>query len=426
MNKRASKLTVVGDHGTSLTKVLYRVGRSGQPNQLTMDAQLLKLDVNTIENLQQTSGFGKPEHNAWLQTNGNSCYLVGRLAREYRASTSIKSLKYESIVPKILSVVGAIAVKEKLSERIKLDLALLLPLGESSNNIELERELAESIREFKFQGKTYEVDLQRYRCQPEGYGIASHLLKICSIETVQAQTFAVLMFGYRNTSLLLFKNGTLSFDGSETTSLGFYNFSDRIIKKTSGLTREDIQSAIYTCRENIINHKTALGEERLTTKIVVEELVKSRDKQRAEFEKARIEAAINNSQIEYWQLLEGWLEEVLPTQRQLDRLIYTGGTSGFFRQELNDYLSAKYSEDVEVSSTEELERELQLELKLSKISSNRFKRQQLPLRFADAWGLFVDFARYTLASLLTSQVSQVSSSTVSPSLPETSVKLGVN
>ena len=405
MNKRASKLTIVCDHGTSLTKVLYRAGRNGQPKHLTMDAQLLKLDVNVVENLQETSGFGKPEHNAWLQTDGNSCYLVGRLAREYRASTSIKSLKYESIVPKILSVVGAIALKEKLSEQIKLDLALLLPLGESSNNSDLEKELAESITEFKFQGKTMGVDLQRYRCQPEGYGIASHLLKICSLESVQAQSFAVLMFGYRNTSLLLFKNGTLSFDGSETTNLGFYNFCDRLLQKTSGLTRENIQSAIYTCRENIINHKTALGEERLTTKIVVEELVKSRDKQRAEVEKARIEAAINNSSREYWQLLESWLEEVLPTQRQLDRLIYTGGTSGFFRQELNDYLSAKYSEDVEVSSTGELERELQLELNLSKISSNRFKRQQLPLRFADAWGLFVDFARYTSASLRTSQVS---------------------
>jgi hypothetical protein len=369
-----------------------------------MDAQLLKLDVNVVENLQQTSGFGKSEHNAWLQVDDNSCYLVGRLAREYRASTSIKSLKYESIVPKILSVVGAIAVKEKLSALIKLDLALLLPLGESSNNSELEKELKESISQFKFQGNTYEVDLQRYRCQPEGYGIASNLLKIGSLEVIQAQTFAVLMFGYRNTSLLLFKNGTLSFDGSETSNLGFYNFSDRIIKKTSGLTRENIQSAIYTCRENIINHKTALGEERLTTKIVVEELVKSRNQQRAEVEKAKIETAINNSKIEYWQLLEGWLEEVLPTQRQLDKLIYTGGTSGFFRQQLNDYLSSKYS-DVEVSLTEEMERELLSELNLSKIEANKFKRQQLPLRFADAWGLFVDFARYTSTSLNLSEAS---------------------
>ncbi len=281
MNKRASKLTIVCDHGTSLTKVLYRIGRCGQPKHLTMDAQLLKLDVNVVENMQQNSGFGKPEHNAWLQMDGSSCYLVGRLAQEYRASTSIKSLKYESIVPKILSVVGAIAVKEKLSDCIKLDLALLLPLGESSNNSEVKNELSESISEFKFQGNSYQVDLQRYRCQPEGYGIASNLFKLRSLKLLQAETFAVLMFGYRNTSLLLFKNGTLSFDLSESTNLGFYNFSDRIIKQTSGLTREDIQSAIYTCQENFINHQTALGEQRSVTKIAVEELIKYRERQRA-------------------------------------------------------------------------------------------------------------------------------------------------
>ena len=420
MNKRASKLTIVCDHGTSLTKVLYRIGRCGQPKHLTMDAQLLKLDVNVVENLQQTSGFGKPEHNAWLQMderprvggrrlssngdkgtreeNGSSCYLVGRLAQEYRASTSIKSLKYESIVPKILSVVGAIAVKEKLSDCIKLDLALLLPLGESSNNSELKKELSESISEFKFQGNSYQVDLQRYRCQPEGYGIASNLFKLRSLKLLQAETFAVLMFGYRNTSLLLFKNGTLSFDLSESTNLGFYNFSDRIIKQTSGLTREDIQSAIYTCQENFINHQTALGEQRSVTKIAVEELIKSRDRQRAEAEKRRIETAIANSRKEYWQLIAAWLNEVLPTQRNLDRLIYTGGTSGFFKQELNDYLLGKYS-NIEVSSTEEMERELLSELHLSEVGLTKFKQQQLPLRFADAWGVFMGFARHNPTTL---------------------------
>ena len=48
------------------------------------------------------------------------------------------------------------------------------------------------------------------------------------LETVQAQTFAVPMFGDRNISLLLFKDGTLSFNGSRTTNLSFYNFSDRM------------------------------------------------------------------------------------------------------------------------------------------------------------------------------------------------------
>ncbi len=398
MNKRVSRLTIVCDHGTSLTKVLYRIGRSGQPKYLTMDTQMLKLNIDTVTNLLPNSEFSQPEHNAWLQFNDNSCYLVGRLAREYRASTSIKSLKYESIVPKILAVVGAIAVKEKLSKQINLDLALLLPFGESSNNSELELELRRSISKFQFQTDNYQVELQRYQCRPEGYGIASNLLKLHHLKEDRVQNFAILMFGYRNTSLLLFKDGTLSLSDSETTNLGFYNFSDLIIKKTSGLTIEDIKSAIHTNKENIINYKTALGEERLVTEIEVGELLKSRNKERAKVEKTKIETAISNSTREYWQLLESWMNEVLPTQKQLDKLIYTGGTSGFFRQELNDYFVAKYS-DEKVSSTLKIEQELLFELNLSKIESSRLKHQQLPLRFADAWGLFVDFARYTPTKL---------------------------
>ncbi len=394
MNKRVSKLTIVCDHGTSLSKVLYRVGRSGRPKHLTMDAQLLKLEANAVGQLSKTSGFGRSEHNAWLQTDADFCYLVGRLAREYRASTSIKSLKYESIVPKILAVIGAIALKEKLSSQIKLDLALLLPLGESSNNLELEKELRQSIEEFKFQGNALKVDLQRYQCHPEGYGIASNLLQSHAIDVVQAQTFALLMFGYRNTSLLLFKDGTLSMDRSETTNLGFYNFSDRIIKKTSGLTREDILAAIETCQENFIDYQTALGEERSVTKIAVADLVKSQDKQKAEAEKNHIETAIASSRQEYWQLIEAWLNEVLPSQKHLDKLIYTGGTSRFFQLELSNYLLGKYP-NLEVNSTEKMERELLPELNLSEVELSKFKQQQLPLRFADAWGLFVDFARYT-------------------------------
>ncbi len=398
MKNRTSKLTLICDPGTSLIKVLYRVGRKGQLKHLTMDAQILKLDGNLVTNLNKSNEFGKPEDNAWLQTDDRSCYLVGRLAREYRASTSIKSLKYESIVPKILAIVGAIAVKEKLSKSLKLDLAVLLPYGELSNSRAMEKELRSSVQEFEFQGETNRVDLQKYRFSPEGLGIASHLFKKKPRDSVQSQTLAILMFGYRNTSLLLFKDGTLSVDRSETTKLGFYNFSDRIIKQTSGLSREDIQSAIYTCSENFINHQTALGEERMVTTLAVEELVKSRDKQRAEAEKKSLETAIANSRKEYWQLIEAWLGEVLPTQRHLDELIYTGGTSGFFRQELNDYLSDKYS-NIEVSSTEKMERELQLELNLSEVGLEKFKQQQLPLRFADTWGLFIGFTRYTPTAL---------------------------
>ena len=398
MNKRASKLTLIFDPGTSLTKVLYKAGRNGSVKHLTMDSHLLTVGVEIVGRLNKTSDFGKPEDNAWLQTDDSSCHLVGRLAQEYRALTSIKSLKYESIVPKILALIGAIAIKEKLSHFIKLDLAILLPYGEFSNSLELEKELLESIGQFKFQGDEYQVELQQSGFFPEGAGIFSYGSQNKSPDLIQSETSAVLMFGYRNTSLLLFKNGTLSIDSSGSTDLGFYNFSDSIIKQTSGLTREDIQSAIYSKQERIINHQTALGEDQSVTTLAIEDLVKARDSQRAKVEKSRIATAVANSRKEYWQLLAAWLDEVLPSQRHLDRLILTGGTSGFFQQELQDYMSKKYS-NIEVSSTDEIEQELLSVLHLSEAGLKKFKQQQLPLRFADAWGVFKSFANYNTASL---------------------------
>ena len=38
-------------------------------------------------------------------------------------------------------------------------------------------------------------------------------------------------------------------------------------------------------------------------------------------------------------------------------------------------------------------------LHLSEAGLKKFKQQQLPLRFADAWGVFKSFAKYNAASL---------------------------
>ncbi len=110
-----------------------------------------------------------------------------------------------------------------------------------------------------------------------------------------------------------------------------------------------------------------------------------------------------NARKDYWQLLTAWLDEVLPSQRHLDRLIYTGGTSGFFEQELRDYLSKKYS-DIGVGSTDEMEQELLSVLDLSELRLKKFEQEQLSLRFADAWGIFKRFAKFNTASLSLAKV----------------------
>jgi hypothetical protein len=391
--RKSKKLVLCLDTGTSLIKVMYRTG-TGLVKHLCMDAMLLKLPASSASSLPQSSGLGKPEDNAWIQLHPNGdCYVVGRLAQEYRASVSIKKLKYESIVPKVLAVVAAIAAIEPMYSEIELQLGLLLPYGEYSNAGEIEAELAEAAKEFFFQGQPFKIELSKYRCYPEGYGLAMSHANRLTIEQFQRQTFAYLMFGYRNTSLLLFRHGTLSRAQSRTTQLGFYDSIDKVTSKVSGLSREEVQASIRTVEEDFYNTAKVNRDKHLVTKIVVEDLIKSTDSNKAAKEKGDIEAAIKTGTQEYWQLIINWLDEVLPPLSQLNEVVYCGGTSEFLKDKLIDYFASK-DKLLRVSSSSIEEKELIEALQLDERKLKSFKEQNLALRFADNWSLFVNFAGY--------------------------------
>ena len=52
-----------------------------------------------------------------------------------------------------------------------------------------------------------------------------------------------------------------------------------------------------------------------------------------------------------------------------------------------------------------MEQELLSVLGLSELGLKKFEQEQLPLRFADAWGIFKRFAKYNPASLSLAKVS---------------------
>ena len=97
---------------------------------------------------------------SYLQSISPNEQELGRLARNYRATVSIKRLKYESLVPKVLAALGAIATVENLPQKFNLDLALLLPLGEYANRDELEKLLKEALKGFNFQSHPYRTHLR--------------------------------------------------------------------------------------------------------------------------------------------------------------------------------------------------------------------------------------------------------------------------
>ena len=393
MARKAKNLLVCYDPGTSLSKILYRVGR-GKIKYMTMEAPLLKLPPSSANSLPTSSGLGKPEDNAWVRLVADGVvYVIGRLAKEYRASVRIKKLKYESLVPKILAAVAAIAIAEGLKLEFDLNLAVLLPFGEYGNQKELEADFREAIKSFWFQGVRYQVNLKDYCCRVEGYGIVTNHLKAQGKEQFQRQTMAYLMFGYRNTSLLLFRKGTLSSGESSTTQLGFHNMSDWIAAKSPGLSRDEVLCAIYTLELGFYNPKKAMRDCRQVTEISVDDLVKSTDPDKVAAEKEVISAAILTAMGEYWGLLENWLDEVLPPLRQLDGVVCCGGTLEFFKDKIPEYFS-RLNPSLKLSLTETSQRELVAALNLEQYGQKAFKEQNLALRFADVWGLFVQFAGF--------------------------------
>ena len=394
MSQRSQKLLVCYDPGTSLSKILYRMD-SESVRYLTMQPETVALPAASVSTLPSSLGSGKPEDNAWVRLNSEGeCFAVGRMARDYRASVSLKRLKYESLIPKILAALGAIAVKENTSKRLSLDLALLIPFGEYANRDSLEVELRQALEGFYFRERSFNIRLKRYECVAEAGGIVFSTIRRDGLECFQNQTLAYLMFGYRNTSLLLFRNGTLCRNESSTTQLGFYDFIDKVAAKVSGLSRDEIQGAIATLREGYHNREQARRDYRQATRIVVEDLVKSTDPSKADREKRDLEEAIETATAEYWQILTHWLHERLPPLRQLDGAICCGGASELLQERISSYFEGKIAH----WQTDWEEKQLLTALQLDEYQKAEFEKQNLALRFADVWGLFAHFSGYEVES----------------------------
>ncbi|MDJ0846695.1 MAG: ParM/StbA family protein [Crocosphaera sp.] len=239
------KVVVCFDVGSSLNKILYQV--EGQDVQyMVMEPEHLALPAESSASLPMDSGMGRPEDNAWIRfKKGEKCHAVGRVADDFKASVNLKTLKWEIATPKILGAIGAIAEREGLGSQFRLDLGVLLPFGEITSTEQLESELKSSLRGFYFRHQRLKVKLERYKCVPEGSGLAMWT-GMNDRSAFTRKNVAFLMFGHRNTSSLFFRKGTLCRQLCSTTELGFYDLIDKMGHKVAGLSRNDVLRAIKT------------------------------------------------------------------------------------------------------------------------------------------------------------------------------------
>ena len=230
---RVPTLTLVLDPGTSCIKTIYCKGRRGQP-KYQIDTSL----VCPTSSPSAGESYIKLPHE-------QQYYLVGRSASFSKLSISIKQLKSESIIPKILGVIGKVAKRESLPEQFNLRMHLLLPISEINDREYIESDLVQALASFNYSGIEYKVKTTMF-VAPEGRGVYSYISRFNLSNLLENEVSSCLMFGYRNTSLLLFESGCFNLKSSHSTDLGFYNYLDLVAHYSSGLYRDDIQKAIVT------------------------------------------------------------------------------------------------------------------------------------------------------------------------------------
>lgn len=384
------KLIACIDVGSSLSKVIYQVGSS--INYLLMQPEHLALPPESAPQLPPDSGLGRPEDNAWIRFKKDAeCHAIGRVALDYKAFVNFKTLKSQIATPKILAAIGAISEREQLPENFCLDLGVLLPWGEIQSREQLETELKAALRSFYFRTRRIKVTLERFGCVPEASGAAMWDAKYNA--NFRSQNRAYLMFGHRNTSLLFFRNGTLSRKESSTTKLGFYDLIDKMRQKVPGLEREDVLSAIQTdlTRKYSIVHRGYEYEAPETNFWWARLLNFTSPDYLAQ--KALLTTAYETSLKEYWLLLSNWLDSELPLLNEIDTVVRCGGVSDLLTAQMKKYfrITPIYVPDAYSSN---VLKPLGLEDKGREKEYIEFTKQNLHTRLVDAWGFFAIFSGY--------------------------------
>ncbi len=379
-SKPLKKVIVCVDVGSSLNKILYQV-EGHDVQYMVMEPEHLTLPPSSVTSLPLDSGMGRPSDNAWIRfKKGEECHVVGRCAHDFKAFVNFKTLKWKIATPKILGALGAIAEREKLGAEWSLDLGVLLPWGEISSTEQLESELKSAMRGFYFRSTRLKVKLERYKCVPEGSGLAMWT-GMNQNATLAQNNIAYLMFGHRNTSGLFFRRGSLSRAYCSTTTLGFYDLIDKMRGKVAGLERKDLLRAMKTT--NQMMRGSGGYFEKPFTDINWDVITKS------EQEVEKLQTAYETSLSEYWALVSNWLNSTLPHAIEIDGIFCCGGASGLLLDNV-----CQYFRGINVYLPLLCGDELKSVLNLEDYSNKKFLELNLVSRFTDVWGFFSVFSGY--------------------------------
>jgi hypothetical protein len=363
-------VTIAADFGSSLGRAIYS-STSGycKPELLLLDPQVVTVPAKSIDNYEKYKlGQASPENSAWVKF-GESYFAVGFLAKKnFHAVHCLESLKVDSAIPQTLAIVGSVAQKKEIPSPFSLSLGILLPWNEFRDREKFESQIASALADYTFRGQTLSVQLESLTALPEGGGIFARGRipdkpgqKLLNPKEI---TIAVIMLGYRNSSIVVIEKGELT--RGATGDFGFARMVQKVQAFTSGQKAETLIPII--CQVG-----TKLNKKALST------LARSHRTELRQKEIEEIAEAIADSRAEYVALLRNWLVQHLPAQISIDEFIISGGTARYLKRELTELLKGFGASLNWCNSLEE---------RIIKTFGETVSQNSLESRLADVYGLF--------------------------------------
>lgn len=308
-------LIVAIDPGASAIKVVASLADDEKCYPFTIESNCVDLEL-----VHHTDRIPEPnpdfdENSVWIGI-GSKNYAVGTLAKiKYNDCSSIKLLKSDSLVPKIVAAIAVAHRKFNLPPKFNLYMSSVLPPGEYTYEKDISKSLALALRKISTPAGKITPTLKNLSINPEGYGILNwHRI----YGAAKTQDIGVIMFGYRNTSVLFSVSGQLT--DLKSSDRGFHQVLEKISSLSGGgYDENDLAVPVW---DYLINQDES-GFRRLSRS--------------ANFDRelSKIKNAIEKSLTDYHRSLENWLRGAM---KNTDMIVLCGGNAEYISDSFDLFL----------------------------------------------------------------------------------------
>jgi hypothetical protein len=302
-------LIIAIDSGASSIKVVGSLAGDDKCYPFTIEPQLIE-----ITDPRPNADFD--ENSVWVTVDGIS-HALGNLAIvKYICPLEIKPLKIKSIVPKICGAIAVLHRKFNLPPKFDLSIATVLPPGEFTYAADLNTLLSIAFRKIITPAGVIKPVVQSTSIKPEGFGVLDwHRSNF----TGKGKDVGVIMFGFRNASVLFSRKGELN--RPKSSDFGFHSVLERISALSGGnYPEQDLIVPVW----RYLMDKDESGFKRVATSDF-------------DLEMSKIRPAIKTAMSEYRHNLEIWLRSAM---QQTDVIVLAGGNADYIgkSKSMKDFL----------------------------------------------------------------------------------------